>query len=154
MSSTDAPTFYHVCFVVPDISAAMIELAELANVEWNEPAQAVLEGWRYTIVFSRRFPFIELISGPPGSPWDAASGPRFDHLGWWSGSLDATACRWTAQGAQPRYDGRPVGRSFAYFFAPTIGENIEAVDLERQSNFVSNWRSSNDLHNMTHLDGQ
>ncbi|CAA0130418.1 Uncharacterised protein [Mycolicibacterium vanbaalenii] len=151
MSAKQPPTFYHVCFVVPDIAAAMTELAELAQVEWNEPEDAVLEQWAYTIVFSRQFPFIELISGPPESPWDATSGPRFDHLGWWSESLGSTTCRWATKGAQPRYDGRPAGRSFAYFFAPTIGANIEVVDNERQHDFMDTWTSRHDRHAMTYL---
>jgi hypothetical protein len=146
-----SPTFYHVCFVVPDIPAAMAELTELAQVQWNEPTAAVLEEWSYTIVFSRQFPFIELISGPPGSPWDATSGPRFDHLGWWSESLNSTACWWTTHGAEPRYDGRPAGRSFAYFFAPTIGENIEVVDTERQPDFLNNWTTPDARHSMPYL---
>lgn len=148
---TTPPTpasFYHVCFVVPDITAAMTELAALTGVQWGTPVEAVLDEWPYTIVFSTAFPHIELISGPPGSPWEVLDGPRFHHLGWWTNSLDTTACRWLTTGASPSYDGRPSGRSFAYFFAPSIGANLEIVDTSRQSDFHKTWSTNTSAMNV------
>jgi hypothetical protein len=120
----------------------MTELTDLTGVEWGTPVEAVLNEWPYTIVFSTEFPYIELISSTPGSPWEVTDGPRFHHLGWWTDSLDTTACRWLTTGATPSYDGRTAGRSFAYFLAPSIGTNLEIVDNSRQSDFLKTWANN------------
>ncbi|WP_407562263.1 VOC family protein [Streptomyces sp. 184] len=69
--------FYHVCFVVPDIERAMLDLQRSARVEWSDPVSDRLGEWDYRIVFTAGGPpFIELIEGSSGSPWDASGGAR------------------------------------------------------------------------------
>jgi hypothetical protein len=50
--------FYHVCFAVPDLAAAMRDLGAAADLEWGEP------------------PFVELIAGPAGSRWPRSTRTR------------------------------------------------------------------------------
>lgn len=131
--------FYHVCFVVPDLPAAMRELSAAANVQWGAIRTGTLGDWQYELVISSHSPHIELISGPPGSPWDASQGPRFDHLGWWSQDLEYTTARWERAGLPASFDACPLGRRFAYFDVPSIGARIEAVDASGQAAFHQAW---------------
>ncbi|KXO94784.1 hypothetical protein AXK56_19420 [Tsukamurella pulmonis] len=133
--------FYHVAFAVPDLDAAMVTFAEAVGIRWHEPRTARLRDWTYRIVFSTAEPRIELIEGPAGSPWDvSASGPRFDHLGYWTESLDSTVDRWNAcDGLRLAYDGREDGRPFAYFAADALGIRFEAVDETRRAAVDADW---------------
>jgi Glyoxalase/Bleomycin resistance protein/Dioxygenase superfamily len=142
--------FYHIGFAVPDIEDAMQTLTRTAGVGWNAPRKATLGPWTYTIVFTTRQPFIELIHGPGGSPWDTTeTGARFDHLGWWTDSLDATAEHWSRGcGLQPDYDGRPEGRRFAYFTAEALGTRLELVDASRMGDFMSTWAATGAANTM------
>lgn len=132
--------FYHVCFAVPDLEAAMSDLASAGGIEWNPPRTDSLGDWPYRIVFSRTVPHIELIQGPPGSPWDTAdSGPHFHHLGWWTHSLTSSARQLAEAGLPQAFDGCPYGRSFAYHRLDSIGARIEIVDIAAQPAFLRSW---------------
>ncbi|SDY94176.1 Glyoxalase/Bleomycin resistance protein/Dioxygenase superfamily protein [Saccharopolyspora shandongensis] len=132
--------FYHVCFVVPDVEKAMRDFESSAGVEWHEPQAARLGDWDYRIVFTKGgAPFIELIEGPPGSPWDASAGARFDHLGYWTSSLAAGTRRLADQGLPEEFSGCPYGRAFAYHRMDSIGARIELVDASRQPQFLQTW---------------
>ncbi|GAA3737631.1 catechol 2,3-dioxygenase-like lactoylglutathione lyase family enzyme [Spinactinospora alkalitolerans] len=137
--------FYHVCFAVPDLEAAMRDLRGAAGVEWSEPKRDRLAEWDYRIVFTRGGPpFIELIEGPAGSPWDASDGPRFDHLGYWSDSVEAGSRRLADQGMAEDFSGCPYGRPFAYHRVDSIGARVELVDAARQPGFLANWHPGGD----------
>jgi len=90
-------------------------------------------------VFSVGAPYIEIIEGPPGSPWDCTGGPRFDHLGWWSTSIEVSTRRLTDAGFPSDFDGCPFGRSFAYHRLDSIGARVEVVDTAGQAEFMSAW---------------
>lgn len=130
---------YHVCFVVPDLERAMEDFTTAAGTVWNAVREATLDEWDYRIVFSTTVPHIELIEGPPGSPWDASDGPRFDHLGWWTASLDATIRRLAEVGLPADFDGRVRGRRFAYHWVASIGARFEIVDAANQPAFLGAW---------------
>jgi len=130
---------YHVGFVVPDVAHAMAELTRSVGVQWNAIRDERLGSWSYRIVFSTVAPYVELIEGPPGSPWDASDGARFDHLGWWSGALDETAARLEAHGWPIEFDGRAHGRRFVYHRVEAIGGRIELVDARNQPEFLRMW---------------
>ncbi|WP_187412898.1 VOC family protein [Streptomyces sp. WAC01526] len=67
--------FYHVRFVVPDLDRAIQDFQRAAGVEWSDPVSDRLGEWDYRIVFTTGGPpFIELVEGPSGSPWDAGPG--------------------------------------------------------------------------------
>lgn len=88
------------------------------------------------IVFSVQGPpFFEVIHGPPGSPWDATAGSRFDHLGYWSGDLDADKQRLAERGAAVEFD----GWSFAYHRLDHVGLRVELVDTAVQPGFVETY---------------
>ncbi len=131
--------FYHVCFAVADIEHAMHDFTQAAGTEWNPVRDETLGEWTYRIVFSRSVPHIELIQGPPGSPWDCTDGPRFDHLGWWTESLEASSRRLASQGLPADFDGCPYGRPFAYHRVDSIGARFEIVDASAQPGFLDNW---------------
>ncbi len=130
-------SFYHVCFAVPDLRAAMAELTELLGVHFNEPVHDQLGEWPYSLVITTAAPHIELISSVKGSPWEAAT-PTFHHLGWWSSCLDHTVDAWTNTGTI-HFDGRKEGRRFAYIDAPHSGLRLEAVDASQRADFLHRW---------------
>ncbi|MFI5665063.1 VOC family protein [Streptomyces sp. NPDC051684] len=132
--------FYHVCFVVPDIEQTMRDFRRSAGVEWSEPASDRLGEWDYRIVFTTGGPpFIELIEGPSGSPWDASAGARFDHIGFWTSDVRESSRRLEAEGLPVDFTGCPYGRPFAYHQVNSIGARIELVDVARQSPFLDRW---------------
>ncbi|MGW9046550.1 VOC family protein [Streptomyces lydicus] len=132
--------FYHVCFAVPDIERAMQDFQRSAGVEWSEPAPGKLGEWDYRIAFTRGGPpFIELIEGPAGSPWDASAGARFDHLGFWSSDVEQGSRRLESDGLPVDFSGCPHGRPFAYHRVDSIGARIELVDMSLQAGFLDRW---------------
>ncbi|MER7345841.1 VOC family protein [Streptomyces aurantiacus] len=132
--------FYHVCFVVPDIERAMRDFRRSAGVEWSDPVSDRMGGWDYRIVFSRGGPpFIELITGPAGSPWDASQGARFDHIGFWSSDVGQASRRLEKEGMPVDFSGCPYGRPFAYHRVDSIGARVEFVDVSRQAAFLDGW---------------
>ncbi|MGP3775847.1 VOC family protein [Streptomyces sp. SDT5-1] len=132
--------FYHVCFAVPDLERAMRDFRRSAGVEWSEPAGDRLGEWEYRIVFTTGGPpFIELIEGSPGSPWDASGGARFDHIGFWTSDVQEGSRRLEAEGLPVDFSGCPYGRPFAYHQVDSIGARIELVDVERQGPFLDRW---------------
>ncbi|POX42766.1 hypothetical protein C3486_04150 [Streptomyces sp. Ru73] len=145
--------FYHVCFVVPDIEQAMRDFRRSAGVEWSDPVSDRMGEWDYRIVFSRGGsrgsskggpPFIELITGPAGSPWDASEGARFDHIGFWSSDVTQSSRRLEKEGMPVDFSGCPYGRPFAYHRMDSIGARIEFVDVSRQAAFLSGWHPDGD----------
>ncbi|MEV4163088.1 VOC family protein [Nonomuraea dietziae] len=133
--------YYHICFTVPDLQAAMRDLASAAAITWREPAQGQIGEWNYHIVFSADGPaFIELIQAPTGGPWGDTTQPRFHHLGYWTSDLAAGTTRLTGSGFPETFSGCPYGRSFAYHHLDSIGAHIELVDLSRQPSFLETWQ--------------
>jgi glyoxalase/bleomycin resistance protein/dioxygenase superfamily protein len=136
---TTMTEFYHVCFAVPDLHRAMHDFTYAAEIKWGPIRSDALGEWNYRIVFSRTAPHIELIEGPPGSPWDTTTGPRFDHLGWWTQSLHDTSRRLAEGGLPSDFDGCPYGRPFAYHRVNSIGTRFEIVDASAQASFLRTW---------------
>ncbi|MCX4724618.1 VOC family protein [Streptomyces sp. NBC_01306] len=133
-------SYYHVCFVVPDIERAMADFRRSAGVEWSDPASERMGEWDYLIAFTTGGPpFIELIEGPEGSPWDASAGARFDHLGFWTSDIQQGSSRLEREGLPVEFSGCPHGRPFAYHRMDSVGARIELVDAGRQDTFLSRW---------------
>jgi nuclear transport factor 2 (NTF2) superfamily protein len=132
--------FYHVCFVVPALKTAMEELQRGLGVKWSTPSSGQLGEWEYEIVFSREGPpFFELIEGPPGSPWDATTGPRCDHIGYWSRDLSHDKEEFAERGLAVDFDASPFGRPFAYHRLDSVGIRVELVDESLQAGFLETW---------------
>ncbi|WP_030663133.1 VOC family protein [Streptomyces rimosus] len=132
--------FYHVCFAVPDIERAMRDFSRATGTEWREPVSDRIGEWDFRIVFTGGGPpFVELIEGPPGSPWDASGGARFDHIGFWTGDVETGSRRLAEQGVPVDFSGCPYGRPFAYHRMDSIGARVELVDVSRQPAFLDRW---------------
>ncbi|MFH8595063.1 VOC family protein [Streptomyces rimosus] len=84
-------------------------------------------------------PFIELIEGPPGSPWDASGGARFDHIGFWTADVRAGSRRLAEEGMPVDFSGCPYGRPFAHHRTDSVGARVELVDVGRQPAFPDRW---------------
>lgn len=133
-------TFYHLCFVVQDIQRATEDLTRTLGVTWSPIRGGKLGDWEYSIVFSIEGPpFFEVVQGAAGSPWDAADGSRFDHIGYWSEDVTTDKQRLAARGAPIEFDSCPYGRSFTYHRLDSIGARVELVDLTAQEAFLATW---------------
>jgi hypothetical protein len=131
---------YHLGFVVADVEQATSDLSRTVGLSWRPARSGRLGEWDYRIVFSAEGPpFFEMIQGPPGSPWDATSGPRFDHLGYWSADIAADPARLASRGAPLEFDACPYGRRFTYHRLDSIGARIELVDMAAQAAFLATW---------------
>lgn len=105
-------SFYHLCFVVQDLDRATADLTSTLGVAWSRVRDGRLGPWDYRIVFSADGPpFFEVIEGPPGSPWDATAGSRFDHLGYWSEDIPVDKQRLADRVAPLEFDSCPYDRS-------------------------------------------
>lgn len=130
----------HLCFVVQDIDLAIREMTDTLGVAWSPVCDGRLGDWDYRIVFSVDGPpFLELIEGPPGSPWDASAGARFDHLGFWADEIDADKRALADRGAPLDFDATALGRPFTYHRLNSVGARVELVDRNVQAGFVETW---------------
>ncbi|MEV6560861.1 VOC family protein [Nocardia sp. NPDC051756] len=132
----DVP-FYHVCFVVPDLEAAMADLAAAVGCRWLEPSDGRYGDSALLATFSLGGPpYIELVTAGPDSPWDASTGARFDHLGYWTNSLPTTSNRLLQNGFPEEFTGCPFGRPFTGHHIASIGARIELFDTAAQPYFI------------------
>ncbi|MVU76058.1 VOC family protein [Nocardia sp. ET3-3] len=147
-------SFYHLCFVVQDLQRATEDLTRTLGVSWSPVRGGKLGPWDYSIVFSLEGPpFFEVIQGPPGSPWDATDGSRFDHIGYWSEDVMADKQRLAVGGAPIEFDACPYGRPFTYHRLDSIGARVELVDIAAQEGFLATWAPQGDAMPVLDLDG-
>lgn len=142
---------FQVGFVVADIDAAMEELQKAQDVRWGKVVERQFKHWKFKRVFSLDGPpYIELVQGPPGSPWDASKGSRIDHLQWWTEDMASDTKRMEAAGVTIDTDGvrdspitQPDGSKkpgiFRYFNAPASGMRIELIDSSVRANHRERW---------------
>jgi hypothetical protein len=132
--------FYHVGLVVRRLEPAMQELAAVLQTEWMDITEREIGDWTLRLVFARSGPpFMELIEGLAGSPWDAGDGPRVHHLGWWVADRAADRARLAGLGLRPVVDGAAIGSVFDYYDAPHSGLRIEFVDEGFRTAFLQRW---------------
>ena len=133
--------FFQAGIAVPDLDRAMQELTDALDVHWAEPVERTFEGSRLRMVFSLDGPpYIELIEGPPGSPWDVSDGPRLDHLGFWSDDLAADRDRLDADGLGVEvYVPAASGVAYGYFRGPATGLRIKLTDLSVRAESFARW---------------
>ncbi len=127
-----ASGFYHVGFIVEDIEAAMAEMTNAFGLAWQEPHESSYgDRWRIKVAYSKTGPpFIELIEGEPGGPWDTSGGPRLDHIGFLTDDVEGEAARLVAAGMPVSVGGAEFGRPgfFSYHEAAPLGARVEMVD--------------------------
>ena len=103
----------------------MAELGQALQVTWTEVHELNSDGWDIRVVFSEQGPpFIELVEGPPGSPWYVESGSAIDHLGYWSDAYASDRARLETLGLEVVRGG--AGR--VHFQLPAAGFRIELFD--------------------------
>lgn len=122
--------FFQVGVVVPDLEQAMEELGQGLGIGWHRATDVQIGPWDVRVVFSIDGPpHIELIQGPPGSPWDAAGGSRLDHLGYWAADNEQGKAELERRGLPIEVDGADYDRpSFVYHRAPSTGIRVELID--------------------------
>lgn len=148
----DPTDVFHTGFVVPDVEAAMAELAAVFDLTWA-PVTRVTMTLRgadgpfdaaMTFTYSVQGPpHLELLAPVPGTPWNQADAPApvgaqaAHHVGVWSDDLPGDSAAMEAAGA-PRivtYEHSGEGaRGFAYHRLPS-GLLVELVDRSRKPDF-------------------
>lgn len=132
--------FFQVGIIVQDLERAMEELSRAQDIRWGKVADRKVGDWQFRRVFSMEGPpYIELIQGPPGSPWDASAGPRLDHLQWWTDDLERDSRKYAAAGLTLDTDGTRFGGLFRYFQAPATGMRLELIDASLRPAHRQRW---------------
>lgn len=127
------PPFFQVGILVADLEAAMDELGRALGLTWAEPQDRRLGEWTCRVTFGRPGPpYLELIEGPPGSPWDSEGGYRLDHLGLWTGDLDRERARLVAEGLPVDVEGTELSGPWTYHRGERTGLRIEVIDEARR----------------------
>jgi hypothetical protein len=113
---------------VRELEPAMEELAACLRVEWAGPWDQDIRGWpiRYTLTRGGE-PHLELLQGPPGSPWDARDGSRLDHVAYSAPDVAAESERLTAAGLGLEVDGLARGATFTYHRGARSGVRVETL---------------------------
>jgi hypothetical protein len=130
---------FHVGILVPNIEQAIEELSTVLGANWTEVLERPAGQWQLRVAFTRDGPpFIELIEGPPDSPWASPDGPRMHHLGWWAENHAAERKRLGEAGLVPELDGETIGITADYYVAPRSGLRLELVGADREV-FAARW---------------
>lgn len=124
-----ASTFWHVGLAVADIELAAAELNAALGITFRDPEHQRWSPYDLRLTISRDGPpYVELIEGPPGSPWDATGGSRLHHVGRFVDDLDEHRDSIvTAPGICIALDGPSVGVRGNYFQLRESGIIVEAV---------------------------
>jgi hypothetical protein len=126
--------YFHVCYVVPDLEAAMEELTRTVGVTWKEPRDRESGDMRWRLVYSDGGPpLIELVEGAPGTPWHTPDGPYLQHIGRFTYDLDEEIRAFEAVGGQIEVDGRDISGRWAYFRVPQTGALIELIEADDEA---------------------
>lgn len=124
--------FFHVGMVVEDLPAAMAELTATIGVTWREPHDSRYGEWGIKVVYSIEGPpYIELVQGGAGGPWDTSKGSRIDHIGIWSEDVAKESERLAKASIPVDFDPVSVGKpaTFCYHRAVASGVRVEVIDL-------------------------
>ena len=122
--------FFHVGIVVEDLEAAMTELSTTIGLTWRAPHHSTYGEWEIKVVYSIEGPpFIELVQGGAGGPWDSSRGSPIDHIGYYAEDVVAEAERLAEAGLTFDFDPHTVGKggTFCYLKAVAAGARIELV---------------------------
>jgi ketosteroid isomerase-like protein len=129
-------TFFQVGVLVDDLDRAADELGRAVGLTFEAPRERRLGAWMIRTAFSLHGPpYVELIEGPPGSPWDHAGHPGLDHLGFWSPDLEADRERLAREGLPVAVDGTELGGPWLYHRADAAGMRLEHIDVSAQPGF-------------------
>ncbi len=127
---------YHVGIVVPDLTAAKEELAELLGYVWGTEVGATTRvrfpsgssEVELSLVFSVNTPRLELVQRVPGTVWEPAVGSGVHHIGFWSDDVAGDATKLAAAGFEHEASGvDPDGNALWTYHRSATGPRIELV---------------------------
>lgn len=134
------PPFFQVGVLVQDIDGARDELQRALGITFGEIIDRDTGEHRIRVCFSFEGPpYLELIEGPPGSPWDAGAGSRIDHIGYWAPDIAAARDHLDRQGLALEVDGTAAGGVFTYHRGRASGLRVELIDRATQPAFYERW---------------
>lgn len=108
----------------------MAELSTAFGVTWRQPHDSRYGEWDIKVVYSIEGPpFIELVQGGAGGPWDSSKGSHIDHLGVWSEDVAKESERLAEAGIPLDFDPVSVGKpaTFCYHRAVASGVRVEVI---------------------------
>ena len=135
-------TFFHVGIVVEDIERSMAELTAALGVTWDEPHDSAYGPWKIRATYSVDGPpFLELVQGEAGGPWDTGKGSHLHHLGYWSDDVAGDSAALVQHGVAIDFDPGTVGRSgrFCYHLAKASGVRVEVVSASNRAQREPGW---------------
>jgi hypothetical protein len=125
--------FFQIGLIVDDLDVAMEELGSALGIEWGPPQERRLGDVTCRITFGRHGPpYIELIEGKTGSPWDPDGGYRLDHIGYWTEDVAAESARLDQAGMPLEVDGSRMSGQWRYHRGSRTGLRVELVDVALQ----------------------
>jgi hypothetical protein len=132
--------FFQVGVLVEDLEAAQQELSESLGLEWSQTVERQNGDWTLRACFSRQGPpYLELIEGPAGSPWEAVHGSRIDHIGYWAEDLEVGKDGFNEAGLAIEHDGTGSGAVFTYHRGRDSGLRVEFLDASGRAAFHERW---------------
>lgn len=135
--------FFQVGLLVKDLDAARDELGRAVGLEWGETLVREAGEWSMRTCFSLQGPpYVELIEGPPGSPWDPGELPHIDHIGFWALDIPLAKERLEREGLELEIDGSALGSAvpFSYHRSRAAGVRIELIDDSARAAFYERWQ--------------
>lgn len=129
--------FFQVGVLVEDIDASREELSRALGIVWSDVVERTPGEWRIRVCFSKEGPpYLELIEGPPGSPWDCSGGSRIDHIGYWTPDIERHKHNLEAGGLAIDTDSSPL---FTYQTGRASGLRVELLDDSGRATFYERW---------------
>jgi Glyoxalase/Bleomycin resistance protein/Dioxygenase superfamily len=124
--------YFHVGLVVSNLERAMDELGPALGTTWTHVSERAIGEWEVRVAFAVDGPpFLELIEGSPGSPWDPSRHAGLHHLAWWSEDRVAERERLGIAGFRHEVGGTCV--------APVSGLRIQLKDTAERAAFRERW---------------
>jgi hypothetical protein len=132
--------FFQVGVLVENLEAAQQELSDALGITWSQTVERRNGDWTLRACFSQQGPpYIELIEGPAGSPWEPVNGSRIDHIGYWAEDLKATKESFADAGLPIEHDGTGSGAVFTYHRGRNSGLRVEFLDASGRAAFHDRW---------------
>jgi hypothetical protein len=135
-----APPYFQVGILVQDLDAARDELGRALGLTFGETLERTNGPWTIRVCFALQGPpYLELIEGPPGSPWDNGGVSRIDHIGCWTPDIEASKAKLAEEGFSLELDGSQYGGLFSYHRGPASGLRVELLDASGEDAFYERW---------------
>jgi len=123
----DGRPFFQTALVVPELEPALDELVAI-GLRFGEPRDREIGPYRIRVAMSLDGPpYVELIEGAPGTPWDTSDGPLLHHIGFYTSALTEDRGHLVEEGLPLLIDGTEHGGVFSYHVAPASGLRVELV---------------------------